>query len=89
MISFEQAKKIAIQKIGPECGLIEESTVEKPYGWYFIYQSNEWLRTRNIRDALIGSGGFIVEREDGRIYEFGSAYPRSRNGESKVMKWTS
>ena len=44
-----------------------------------MYQSNEWLRTRNIRDALVGCNGFIVEREDGRIYEFGSAYPRSRN----------
>jgi hypothetical protein len=23
----------------------------------------------------IGSGGFIVERENGRVFEFGSAYP--------------
>jgi hypothetical protein len=53
--------------------------MEKPYGWYFMYQSNEWLRTRDRRHLLVGSGGFIVEREDGRTYEFGSAYGQDRN----------
>jgi hypothetical protein len=79
MISFEQARQIAVQKIGPECGLVDEHTLEKPYGWYFMYQSKEYLRTGDRRYALIGSGGFIVEKENGRIYTFGSAYSLERN----------
>ena len=79
MISFEQAKQIAIQHIGPECELVEECTVERSYGWYFAYETKQWLRTRQWRYRLIGSGGFIVEREDGRVYTFGSAFPLERN----------
>lgn len=67
MITFEQAKQIALKTIGPNCGLIEAATQEKPYGWYFMYQSKAWLRTRDIHHMLLGNGGFIVEREDGRV----------------------
>ena len=79
MITFGQARRIILQKIGPDCGLIEESIAEKPYGWYFMYQSNQWLQTRDPRHLLVGSGGFIVEREDGHLYQFGSAYSLERN----------
>jgi hypothetical protein len=79
MISFDEAREIAIRHIGPRCGLIEKSVIEKPYGWYFMYQGNEYLRTRDSRDMLVGSGGFIVEREGGRVVEFGSAHSLERN----------
>jgi len=79
MITFEQARQIALNKIGPDCGLIEERTLVKPYGWYFMYQSNAWLRTLDDLHMLLGNGGFIVEREGGSIFEFGSLHPRERN----------
>jgi hypothetical protein len=79
MITFEQAKQIALQKIGPDCGLIDDLTLAKPYGWYFMYQSNEWLRTRNDLYMLLGPGGFIVERENGHVFEFSSYFPTERN----------
>jgi hypothetical protein len=75
MISFEEAKRIALAKIGPDCGLVETATIEKPYGWYFLGQSRAYLETGDTGQMLIGSGGFIVERSDGRVFEFGSAYP--------------
>jgi hypothetical protein len=74
-ISFEEARLIALSRIGSECALIETETLEKPYGWYFMYQSREYLETGNHEKMLVGSGGFIVEREDGRVFEFGSAFP--------------
>ncbi len=75
MISFEEAKQIALAKIGPDCGLVETATIEKPYGWYFLAQSRGYLQTGDIGQMLVGSGGFIVERSDGRVFVFGSAYP--------------
>jgi len=78
MITFEEAKQIALNKIGPDCALIDDATMEKPYGWYFCAQSKGYL-SGDIRAMLIGTGGFIVERENGYVFEFGSAYPLERN----------
>jgi hypothetical protein len=79
MITFEEAKQIALDKIGPECALVDGATLEKPYGWYFCYQSKAYVQSGDFRDMLVGSGGLIVEREDGYVFEFGSAYPLERN----------
>lgn len=78
MISFEQARQIALDKIGPDCGLINEATGEKPYGWYFCYQSKAYQESGRMEDMLIGHGGFLVEKMDGRVVEFGSVYPLGR-----------
>ena len=75
MISFEEAKQIALARIGSNCALIESATFEKPYGWYFNFQSRAYLETGAVLTTLFGRGGFIVERSDGRIFEFGSGYP--------------
>ncbi len=75
MISFEDAKRIALAKIGPECALVESATIEKPYGWYFLGQSHAFVETGEIGKRLVGSGGFIVERSNGRVFQFGSTYP--------------
>ena len=75
MISFEEARQIALAKIGPDCGLVESAMIEKPYGWYFYFQSRAFLESGNMKQMLIGSCGFIVERANGRLFMFGSAYP--------------
>ena len=75
MIDYAQAEKIAIEYIGADCGLVETATLEKPYGWYFCGQSKTYLQTGDVSDMLFGSGGFVVEREEGRIFGFGSLYP--------------
>lgn len=75
MISYEDAKRIALAKVGPDCALIESATIEKPYGWYFLGQSRAYLETGDMAHMLVGSGGFVVERANGRVFEFGSAYP--------------
>lgn len=79
MITFEEAKQIAIRRIGPKCALIDDATFEKPYGWYFTYQATAYLQSGNPMNMLIGVGGFIVEREDGDVFVFGSAYPLEHN----------
>jgi hypothetical protein len=78
MITFEEAIQIAHDKIGPDCALIDNATMEKPYGWYFCYQSKAYIQSGDDRYALFGSGGLIVERNDGDVFEFGSAYPLER-----------
>ena len=79
MITFEEAKQIALNHIQSDWALVESETSEKPYGWYFFCTSKAYLQSGNILDSLIGGGGFIVDREDGYVFDFGSAYPLSRN----------
>ena len=79
MISFEEAEKIALRHIDADCVLLKEAIVEKPYGWYFHTQSKKYIETGNISYMLAGSGGFIVEKEIGKVIEFGSAFPREKN----------
>jgi hypothetical protein len=75
MLSFDEAKQIALEKIGPQCILIESATLEKPYGWYFRAESRAFFETADPKQKAIGSGGFIVDKADGRVFEFGSGFP--------------
>ena len=56
-----------------------EEAVEIPDGWVFFPQSKEYLRTRDIRFSLVGSGGVLIERETGRFFQFGSAFSLDEN----------
>jgi hypothetical protein len=68
MVTFEQAVHIAREVFarggwGTEYFLAEDLTVEKPYGWEFS------VRRRRPNEMVVGGcPGFIVEREDGRVF---------------------
>lgn len=81
MISFEEAENIALSIIGADRALFRDEIIEKPYGWYFCYQSKTYIETGNISDMLIGSDGFLVVKENGKVVEFGSAYSLENNFE--------
>lgn len=79
MITFPLARRIATAHVPPDCGLLDETTRERPSGWYFAYQSHRYLQSRDFRHMLVGSGGLMVNKETGDVFEFGSAYPLERN----------
>jgi hypothetical protein len=55
--------------------IIEEETIEKPYGWVFFYNSERFLKTSDSEYALAGNGPVIVERATGAVHLFGTAEP--------------
>ena len=67
-------KKIQVS-IGEEIVLIDEATIEKDFGWVFFYDSKKGVDTGNFLDSLYGNTPLIVDREDGCVYETGTAYP--------------
>jgi hypothetical protein len=79
MITFEEARSIASKNIPSDCEILPDSIIEKPYGWYFYHQSKEYIETGNIKKMLVGSGGFVVEKESGEVVKFGSAYSLEKN----------
>src|SRR5882757_5970607 len=55
--------------------VVEESTIEKPFGWIFFYQSKEFLETGIFMHRLAGNGPVFVNRMTAEIDFFGSIPP--------------
>jgi hypothetical protein len=55
--------------------VLEEKTIERPWGWVFFYTSRLWHQTGELRYALAGNAPLIVERHSGRILPTGTALP--------------
>jgi hypothetical protein len=74
VIDFLEAVRIAVSYIdGGEIPL--EIVVSRRFseGWYFIYQSREYLETNNPSSQLAGNAPFIVDRDTGEIQSLTTA----------------
>jgi Immunity protein 35 len=58
-----------------ELVIVDESTIERPWGWVFFHAPNKWLETQDLRYALAGNAPTLVERESGKIFSTGTAMP--------------
>jgi hypothetical protein len=83
-IDWSEARTIAARYIesfevdlaeGDLLVLLDESTIEKSYGWIFFYSSKGWLETRDIKYAIAGNAPFLVKRDTGEVRVFGTARP--------------
>jgi hypothetical protein len=45
-----------------EVVILDASTIERSYGWVFVYQSKRFLETGDIMDALGGNGPIVALR---------------------------
>lgn len=79
MITLEEAIGIAIESEGGGLAVDPEHVVEKPYGWVIFPNSKEYIEFGDFTRQLIGSGGVLVLKEDGKAIQFGSAYDVERN----------
>ena len=55
--------------------IVRESTIAKPYGWRFFYQSKEFLDVGNPSAQLVGNAPIIVNRNTRELRLFGTAKP--------------
>jgi hypothetical protein len=86
MISREQARALVEAEIHrPDpCGaqgsvkIVEDSTIERSWGWVFFYESSEYLRTGNESAALAGNAPYIVNRHTGEVIVTGTAWPTQK-----------
>ncbi len=56
-----------------DCLVLEEETIEKPWGWVFFYQSKEYVETGNFREMIGGNAPIIVNRNTGDLIYTGTA----------------
>lgn len=83
MITKEEAQKIIYNKINeidhsssdmPEMVIVEDSTIEKEYGWIFFYESKDFLESGKTRDAIAGNSPYIFNKYTAEIVETGAAH---------------
>ncbi|MEV6979492.1 YrhB domain-containing protein [Kitasatospora sp. NPDC093806] len=53
---------------GPVPELAVYRVEEHAIGWLVFWNSAEYARTRDLRDNLVGSGPYLVDRHDGSIH---------------------
>ncbi|WP_095948818.1 YrhB domain-containing protein [Variovorax boronicumulans] len=87
MITKEKARQLVAESV---CGsvdwfpdddeliLLDEQTLEKPWGWVFFYTSKKWHETREVRYAIAGNAPILVERRTGKLIATGTAMPIER-----------
>jgi Immunity protein 35 len=65
-------------RFGPYAGdeervIDDELTLERDYGWLFVYNRAAYVRTKDPQQSLVGNGPVLVRREDGAVIRFSSA----------------
>jgi hypothetical protein len=78
MINIQQAKELVESELSKEtmpCGILENKTIEREWGWVFFYQSKSYIETEDFRQMLGGNAPFIVNRETSKIIIAGTAHP--------------
>ena len=58
-----------------EARIVRESTIAKPYGWIFFYQSKEFLDAGIPSAQLAGNAPIIVNRNSFELRVTGTAKP--------------
>ena len=55
--------------------VLEDKTLDRPYGWVFFYQNRQYVETGDIQHAFAGNAPIIFNRLSGEYRVTGTAYP--------------
>jgi hypothetical protein len=82
MVDHLEAKRLverhireSSQGIEDELVILDEHTIERPYGWVFFYDSRGYLETGELSRMLAGNAPVLVHKRDGHIEALGTALP--------------
>ncbi|QRN32495.1 YrhB domain-containing protein [Pectobacterium brasiliense] len=76
MISFDNALEKANKYLeGDELPVVITLIGHFSEGWFFCFQSREYLETGDSSALLAGNAPFIIDKDSGEIHSLGTAYP--------------
>lgn len=76
MITFIEALNKAKNYLAEYDIPVEITVIDRfSEGWLFCFQSREFLENNDFSAQLIGNCPFILDKDSGKIYELGAAYP--------------
>jgi hypothetical protein len=88
MITLEEALRIvkAYLNLDQDSSIfvMENETEEFEYGWFFFYQSTDFIEIDGIKVGLGGNAPLIVDRRDGSVHITGTAHPHEKYVEDYI-----
>ena len=82
MITKDDARALAFESLSNAWGteddepvIIDEHTIERPFGWVFFYDSLRHQQTQSASNLLAGNAPLIVNRFDGSLHVTGTSRP--------------
>jgi hypothetical protein len=80
VLTREEAQRLVEAQLtsdasGEDLAIAESSTIERPFGWVFFYNTREFLQTGAVSSSLAGNAPYIVNRFTGTIVATGTAHP--------------
>lgn len=80
LLVLERAREVLVEKKRPrlEPGIIEERTIEMPWGWIFFWNTRLYLETGDLEHALIGMPPLCVDRRQGSVSPVANVEPLTR-----------
>ena len=82
MLTRTQAREIVQAELLRRCQIpgdsfviIDDLTVERPFGWVFFYDSKKYLDSGRVEDAIAGNGPVLVNKNSGHVEFCGSHKP--------------
>jgi hypothetical protein len=55
--------------------LVDASTIERPFGWVFFYDSARHMKTGDDRHRVFGNAPIIVDKRNGSAHFTGTCFP--------------
>ena len=74
-LNLQQARELAQSKLSPGTVILDESTMEREWGWVFFFNSMEFLETGDVMQSLCGNAPLFVNRIDGAVISSGTCMP--------------
>ncbi|CAG9415136.1 YrhB domain-containing protein [Providencia alcalifaciens] len=76
MITFDDAIKKANKYLkNTDSPLVITLQGRFSEGWFFCYQSKEYLETGEFSAQLAGNAPFVIDKDTGELHELGTAFP--------------
>lgn len=70
----KELKRLKSEQDSIDCVVLEDETLEKPWGWVFFYQSKAYVETGDDTEMLAGNAPIIVNRYSGELMHTGTSY---------------
>lgn len=86
MLTYDEAHGLVLERLSREIepaedrppvepAIVDDETIERPWGWVFFWNTRLFAETRDMEHALVGTDPICVNRADGSIASLANVEP--------------
>jgi hypothetical protein len=78
MLTLEEARQLVRREldgmsIGDDLVILDDLTMERPWGWVFFYDLRSYAESVGDMDTLAGNAPYLVKKHTGELFVTGTA----------------